>query len=353
MKAVLVYLGKELEKLDETVALAQILDYQIIEKFVQRKEYPRAKYLIGEGKLEELKNFIVQNKIELVIFENLLSSAQVLALEEYLKVPVIDRFDLILNVFEVRAKSKEAKLQIEIARLKRKLPYIKAFLGRKVKEDHPGFGGSGEFIIRNTITGLRRRIRKIEKELASFEVRVLEQVKQRMNIGKVISIAGYTNVGKTTLLNALTDSKMPVKDELFTTLATKISHLRRQEGEKIFVSDTIGFLNDLPHDLIYAFRATLSSIKNSDLILLVLDSSENLEMFRKKMSVCEQVLREVGASHIPIIYILNKIDKISGYELKLKSDNIAHPNKIGISALYNNGIEELKTKIFYTLKSIV
>jgi GTP-binding protein HflX len=351
MQAVLVYLGEETEKLDETVALARTLDYQITEKLVQKKEKKSSKYLIGSGKLEELKNFIANNEIELVIFENLLKSSQVLALEDYLKVPVIDRFDLILNVFEVRARNKEAKLQIELARLKRKLPYIKTFLGRKVKEEHPGFGGSGEFIVRNTITGIRRRIRKIENELINFESHVIEQTERRKELGKIISLAGYTNVGKTALLNALTNANMLVKDELFTTLSTKTSCLM-QGYEKIFVNDTIGFLNDLPHELIYAFRATLGSIKNSDLILLLLDASESLEEFIKKKEICEQILRGIGASRIPIIYVLNKIDKISQQELKVKSANIPATNKIEISAFCSKDIEDLKTKIFYTLKSI-
>lgn len=350
VRAVLVCLGKELEKLNETVALAQTLDYQTVEKFVQKKG-KHAKYLIGSGKLEELKNFVTQNEIELVIFEDLLSSTQILALEDFIKVPVIDRFDLILNVFETRARTKEAKLQIELARLRRKLPYIKTFLGRKVKEEHPGFGGSGEFIIRNTITGLRKRIRRIEKELASFEARVLEQTEKRKELGKIVSLAGYTNVGKTTLLNALAHTNMPVKDELFTTLSTKCSVLKCS-SQKIFINDTLGFLNDLPHELIYAFRATLSSIKNSDLILLVLDASESLEELVKKKETCEQILKGVSASYIPIVYVLNKTDRIPSYELKVRSDTIASTNKVEISALYNKGIEELKAKIFYTLKSI-
>jgi GTP-binding protein HflX len=344
LNTVLVFLGRSVDKLTETISLAKTLDYKVLGKFVQKKR-PRTKYLIGKGKLEELKEFTDKNEIELVIFENLLTSSQVLALEDFLKLPVIDRFDLILNVFEKRAGSKEAKLQIELARLKRKLPYIKALLGREVKKEHPGFGSSGELIIRNTLTGLRRRVRAIERHLEKFEARALASTKKRRELGKIISLAGYTNVGKTTLFNTLTSLSQPAKDEPFTTLSTKTSKLSKVLNEKVFINDTIGFISDLPHELIYAFRATLSTINNSDLILLLLDVSEPLAEFDKKKTVCEQTLLELGARNIPIIYVLNKVDKIGKYELEEKKKLFSNANVVKVSALYKSGISELQNLI--------
>lgn len=348
MKAVLVMLGNDEEKLEETVALAQAVNYDIVCRFIQKK-FPKPKYLIGSGKVEEIKRYIEKNETALVVFENLLTTAQVLALEEKLKIPVIDKFDLILNIFELHARSREAKLQIELARLKRKIPYIKSYLGKKVKQEHPGFGGSGEFIIRNTITGIKRRISKIETELERFECRVLIQTERRRELGKIVSLAGYTNVGKTTLLNALAHTSQDVKDEPFTTLRTKTASL----DERIFINDTIGYLRDLPHDLIYAFKATFSDIKNSNLILFVLDASEPLEEFIIKKEVGEKILNEIGAAHIPVLYVMNKADKADKNETEIKKRITASANSdcIEVSALYGTGIAELKHKIKRILNS--
>lgn len=335
MQAVLVSLGLDSEKLKETRVLIETLDYKVVETFIQKKR-ERPTFLIGRGKVEEIKEFVDENRVELVIFENFLTTAQILALENIFKIPVIDKFDLILNVFELRAETKEAKLQTELARLNRKMPYIKMVLGRKVKEEHPGFGGSGEFIIHSTITGIRRKIKKIERQLEKFEERIEKQRNRRKKIGKIVSLAGYTNAGKTTLLNALTGTEKDVKDEPFTTLSTKISKLEKN----IFINDTIGFLRDLPHELIYAFKATLSSIKYSDLILVVLDASESKEEFEKKLRLCEDTLNEIGAVTMPKLYILNKIDKVDNEKIDIFREII--PKAIFISALQKVGLDELK-----------
>lgn len=338
MQTVIVSLGYDKEKIKETKRLAETLNYNVVNTFIQKK-MERPKFLIGKGKVEEIKGFILENKVELVIFENFLTTAQILALENAFNVPVIDKFDLILNVFELRAKTKEAKLQTELTRLKRKMPYIRMVLGRKVREEHPGFGGSGEFIIHSTITGIRRKIKKIENHIEKFEKRIECQRKRRKKIGKIVSIAGYTNAGKTTLLNALCKTKKDVKDELFTTLSAKTGKLEK----RIFVNDTIGFLRDLPHELIFAFRATLGSIKESDLILLILDASDpNNEIFRK-LKLCEETLNEIDAVAIPKIYVLNKIDKIKKEKINQLKEILS--DAILISALHKIGLDELKQKI--------
>jgi|Deesub1362A_J573_1020465.scaffolds.fasta_scaffold00005_52 GTP-binding protein HflX len=340
MKAVIVMLkeGEFEERKAEIKRLANTGGYEVIKTFTQNAG-PRGKYLIGRGKVDEIKNFINENNIELVIFENYLTSRQVLSLEEEFGVPVMDKFDLILNIFEKHAASKEAKLQIELARLKRKLPYIKMSVGRRVREDHPGFGSSGEYIVHSTLRSLHRRIKKIEDELEKFDARLESQGKRRKKKGKTVSLVGYTNVGKTTLLNRLTGVDKKAEDELFTTLKSKTASL----NSKIFITDTIGFIRNIPHELIYAFRATLKEIKTADLILLVLDASDSESEFRRKLKVCEDTLIKIGADSIPVIHVLNKIDISDGEKEGLLNDYVK------ISAKYGVGLDRLKERIIEEL----
>ena len=338
MKTVLVMLGENVENLNETELLGKTMGYDVLHKFIQNKT-PRIKFLIGSGKVEEIKDFVKEKGVELGVFENLLTPSQTLALEDELKIPVMDRFDLILNVFEKRARSKEAKMQIELARLKRKKPYIKAVLGRRVKTEHPGYGGSGEFIIHSTMTEINNRIRKIETALKKFEKRVDEQREKRKEKGRIVSLSGYTNVGKTSLMNALTGTEKDAKDELFTTLRTKTASMEKG----IFLNDTIGFIRNLPYDLIYAFKVTLGDIKNSDLILLVLDASEDMETFLEKKRICEDMLKQIKANTVSTLHVLNKIDKTDADEISNKREFVENP--VEVSALYGIGINELKRKI--------
>jgi len=344
MKTVLVMLGDNAENLKETESLAETIGYDVLHRFIQNKT-PRIKFLIGSGKVEEIKDFVKEKEVELGVFENLLTASQILALEDELKIPVMDRFDLILNVFEKRARSSEAKMQIELARLKRKKPYIKAVLGRRVKTEHPGYGGSGEFIIHSTMTEINRRIRKIETALKKFEKRVEDQREKRKEKGRIVSLSGYTNVGKTSLLNALTGTEKDSKDEMFTTLRTKTASMEKG----IFLNDTIGFIRNLPYDLIYAFRVTLGDIKNSDLILLVLDASEDMGMFLEKKRICEDMLKQIKANTVSTLHVLNKIDKTDADEISNKRELVENP--VEVSALYGIGINELKRKIREVLNS--
>lgn len=337
MKGVIVMLREEefAERRAEIMLLSRTVGYEVAEVFVQAGK-PKAKFLIGTGKVEEIMSFIQEQSVELAIFENYLSSRQIMSLEDAFGVPVMDKFDLILNAFEKHARSREAKLQIELARLKRKLPYIKMTLGRRVREDHPGFGSSGEYIIRSTIAGLHKRIKKIEDELRKFDWRIAAQSRRRKETGRIVSLVGYTNVGKTTILNALTKAEKEARDELFTTLGPKAASLWLGET-KVFLNDTLGFIRNLPHELIYAFRAALREVVNSDLILLVLDVSEPLEEFMRKREICEKILVRIGANSVPTIYILNKADLLESVE-----DEKRIKGSVVISAKYNRGLEELK-----------
>jgi GTP-binding protein HflX len=341
MKVAIVMLGEEdsEERLSEIRSLATTGGYTLCKTFTQKGRASR-KTLVREGKVSEIRDYVMEKKPGAIIFENLLSSGQILNLEDQLQIPVIDRFDLILNVFEVHAKSREALLQIELARLKRKMPYLKMYLSRKVKAEHPGFGGSGEFIIHSTLTTIHRRIKSIEKTLEKFEKRSDLQRSRRKKIGKTISLAGYTNVGKTSLLHALTGVKKPTKDELFTTLRTKTASFTFNRN-KYIVNDTIGFIRNIPYQLIHAFNATLKDIASSDLILIVHDSSLDKEAFLRRKHVSEDVLMSIGANETLWLDVENKIDI---GEMKLR-------DSVGVSAVTGEGIEFLKHEIERTLSN--
>ncbi len=336
MKSVIVMLKeKEFEERKAEIAmLAGTGGYDVARSFFQDKQ-PRARFLVGKGKVREIRDFVKEDGTGLVIFENYLNSRQIMSLEREFRVPVIDKYDLILNVFEMHARSKEAMLQIELARLRRNIPYVKISTGLRMRADHPGYGAGGEYIVNSTITNIHKRIKKIESELKKYSARTLQQAKRRRERGKIVSIVGYTNVGKTTLLNRLTGVKKEERDELFTTLRSKTASLDRG----IFLMDTIGFIRNLPHDLIYAFQATLEEIKNSDLILIVLDASDDEKEFLRKREICEKTLTKINADPVPTLYVLNKIDL----------GNSIGGDYIPVSAKYGTGIEELKTKIVANL----
>jgi GTP-binding protein HflX len=329
MRALLVSLG-EIE-LEDVRTLSASLGYEVVGEITQDGN-PKPKYLIGSGKAKEVASLADEQDVDIVVFNNNLSPSQVGSLEALIGCDVIDRFDLILNVFDQHTSSLEAKLQVELVRLKRNLPFIKRALGRRVKAEHPGYGGSGEFIINSTMAGIRKRIKNIEKKLEEMDRRVgRRDLKRRERFGlRTVSLAGYTNSGKSTLFNRLTRGSQAASDAPFTTLQSKMGSTFL-DGEKVLVVDTIGFIEDLPHSLISAFRATLSSIRNSDLILLVCDISD--QKATEKMRVCRTVLEEIGAGDLPRINVLNKADKLDGYNAM---------EGIMISAEYGYGIDALR-----------
>jgi len=336
MRILLVALGEG--DLADVRSFASSLDYEVAGEVLQ-KGVPKPRYLIGSGKADEVASLVDARDVDMVVFNNRLSPSQVIALEELIGRDVIDRFDLILNVFDQHTFSKEAKLQVELVRLKRNLPFVRKALGRRVKAEHPGYGGAGEFIVNSSIESIRKRIKTVEKRLGEMDARIERRDQERCSRSglKMVSLAGYTNSGKSTLFNRLTRGSQQTDDAPFTTLQSKIG-AAYLGGGRVLISDTIGFIEDLPHQLISAFRATLSCIRNSDLILLLCDIGETDAP--AKAEICRSTLFGIGAEEVPLINVLNKSDKLDGWGAEGWEDPY-----VLVSAKCGDGIEKLKELI--------
>ncbi len=299
--------------LEEFKALAQTAGYEVIGVF-NIVSPPSAKYGIRKGKVEEIKTWIEIEEPDIVFFSPELKSSQIFRLMEAWEVEVRDRTQLILEIFDRHAQTPQAKLQIEQARLKYELPFERHQIRLRLQKEHTGDRpttdqvGVGEDLVTLRITQLRRRIARISSKLEKISEAHQLMRKKRVSEGFLeVALAGYTNAGKSTLHDALTGSEVEIADELFTTLGTKSSSLDIP-GRKIVLTDSVGFISNLPPSLLQAFNTTLMQITESDVIVLVIDGSDTLDEITRKVDVCRETFTQVGATGIPIIYALNKID---------------------------------------------
>jgi len=347
MKAVIVARkdpGKDIsEDLNEMVALAESAGYQIESVLVQQRGLDRA-YQIGRGKVRELREVVKERGVEKVIFLNKLTASQIYNLTTELNVEVIDKFNLILEIFARNARTRRAQLQVELARLIYELPRARRMVSLMKRGERPGFKSLGRYYDLYE-RDIRRRIQEIKRELTSGE-RVLENIrKRRKEEGYLVTLAGYTNAGKSTLMRALTSKSVISDDRLFTTLSPSTSELRIN-GRRVFVTDTVGFIKDLPPWMVAAFRSTMEEIFSSDLILLVVDISEGVESIKRKLRTSHEILHENGFSG-GLITVLNKIDRVTEKELIEKVrrlENLLH-NTVFVSAATGEGLPELIKKI--------
>jgi len=334
--------------------LAETAEYTIVDKIEQvRKADPR--YQIGAGKVREIAQLIKGNEAEKLIFDNPLKPVQAYNLAKATGVEAIDRFQLILEIFARRATTKESKLQIRLARLRYELTHAKEKVRLARKEEQPGFMGLGTYEVDVYYETVKRQIQSIRRKLKKIRKKRLLHRKRRIELGfQSISLAGYTNAGKSSLFNALTEEEVPVDDALFTTLSTT-TRLLEFSRKKFLLTDTVGFIDRLPLTLIEAFRSTLEETIYSDLILLVIDISEPMNLIEKKLSCCLETIGQIGATGIPTITVLNKIDLLSETELnqRLKSLKERAPNLLPISAIYKTNFDPLKQEILRTLKNYV
>jgi len=340
--------------LDELKSLAESAGYIVVGR-VEQVRAPDPKYQVGYGKVREIAELVRATGAQKIIFDNMLRPVQAYNIAKETGVEAIDRFQLILEIFARRASTTEAKLQIQLARLKYELARAKEKVRLAKMGEQPGFMGLGAYEVDVYYETIKRQIQTITEKLKKIRKKRLLHRERRAELGfPSISLAGYTNAGKSSLFKALTEEEVPIDDALFTTLTTT-TRLVKFSKRRFLLTDTVGFIDRLPITLIEAFRSTLEETIYSDLILLVVDVSEPLTTVRKKLSVCLETIDRIGASGIPIITALNKIDLISHEELQEKMNTLENeaPRPVPISALHGINLNKLKEEITKTLHNCV
>ena len=329
--------------LDELEELAKSAGATVVSRVIQKKGSFDPATVLGSGRLLEVAEFVKANDISAVIFDNELSPAQQKNVEREMDTKVIDRTTLILDIFAQRARSSEGRLQVELAQLRYRLPRLMG-LGTSLSRLGGGIGtrGPGETKLESDRRHIRRRIHNLEEQLEELEQR-RDLLHQRRKKDGVISVAivGYTNVGKSTLLNTLTDAGVLAKDMLFATLDPTSRALTLPDGRKVMLVDTVGLVSRLPHHLVEAFKSTLEEAVNADLILNVCDVSS--PEFDNQLAVTKQVLKDLGAENVPVLTVLNKCDLAEIPPMTLDKQTAAISAKDGI------GLETLLQKIALNL----
>ena len=302
--------------ISEIVQLADSLGYGIVKTFIQRRKIPDVNSYIGPGKVEEIKEFIdnIEKDISLIIVDGKLKPSQWFILEKRLNVDVYDRIRLILAIFEKRADRKEARLQVKLAQLEYERPFVRELIHRARAGEHPGFMAGGEYQVDDYYEMIKKQMKKIKMNLK--KIRDEREVRrQHRHIGGfyLVSLAGYTNAGKSSLLNLLSGEQVKVEGKLFSTLSTTTRKINNKNFP-ILLTDTVGFIQNLPVWVIDAFHSTLEEIEVADVVLLVVDTSEKEEIIGKKLKVSLDELVELGVTS-PIIIVFNKADLLSKEEI--------------------------------------
>jgi GTP-binding protein HflX len=302
------------ESLEELKELARSADVVVLDSVVQRRQKLDPRSLIGRGKLEELIIRSLQLGVDAIIFDQNLSSAQVRAINEATDLKIIDRTQLILDIFAQRAQSREGKIQVELAQLKYMLPRLSGS-GTEMSRLMGGIGGRGpgETKLEVDRRRVRDRIHHLEKQTEQIRTsRKVQRMKRTRRDVPIISIVGYTNAGKSTLLNALTQSDVTAENLLFATLDPTSRRLRLPREQEVIINDTVGFIKDLPPDLIAAFRATLEEMESSDLLIHLVDAGN--AQFENHIASVEKILEELKLSEIPKLLVFNKSDLLNEEE---------------------------------------
>ncbi|MBC8045927.1 MAG: GTPase HflX [Fimbriimonadaceae bacterium] len=346
------------EYLEELDFLAQTAGAEVVEKFYQKMQTPDTRTYIGKGKLEEIKNFVEAKEIDLVIFDDEISPSQLRNIETELKVKILDRSMLILDIFSTRAQTVQAKTQVDLAQTQYMLPRLKG-LWTHLDRIKGGIGmrGTGEKEIETDRRVAQQKISLLKEKLKKIS---LQNETQRKNRGELIRVAlvGYTNVGKSTLMNILSKSDVFAENKLFATLDTTVRKVVF-ERTPFLLSDTVGFIRKLPHHLIESFKSTLDEVREADVLMHVVDISH--AAFEDHIKTVQETLKDIGAEEKPVIMIFNKMDLYEQkYFDKYLSDEVkkdilnelkntwmakTNSNAIFISAKERKNLEELREKI--------
>ena len=327
------------ETLEELEALLETAGGFCTGKVLQNRATPDPHCFIGEGKALEVKMLAEATSATMVVFDNELSPGNIRALEDIIGVTVLDRSALILDIFAQRAKTKEGRLQVELAQYKYLLPRL-AGMGKSLSRQGGGIGtrGPGETKLESDRRHIRERIARLEQELEQVRhVRSVQRERRMKNSVPVVAIVGYTNAGKSTLLNQLTDAGIPANNRLFDTLDTTSRQLTVSENLDVILSDTVGFIAKLPHHLVNAFHATLEELEYADLLLHVIDSSD--ENREEHIAVVDRLIAELANPETPVLRCYNKADLVSREDIPVGQDVVA------ISAARGMGMEQLLAAI--------
>ena len=330
------------ESLAELAALVETAGAESVGMILQSREKPDPHSFIGEGKVEEVKRMVDNSEATMVIFDNDLSPSQIRVLTELCGVQVLDRSGLILDIFAQRARTKEGCLQVELAQYQYLLPRLIGMWSHLERQG--GTGGSpigtkgpGETQLETDRRHIRRKIDKLKEELEEVRrVRATQRQRRQKNEIPVVAIVGYTNAGKSTLLNAITGAGIPANDRLFDTLDTTTRLLTVSDTLDVVISDTVGFIRKLPHQLVEAFKATLEELEYADLLLHVIDVS-NPE-WEEQARIVDDLIRELGADDIPCIRVYNKCDVAFGFQRK-------EEDAVTLSARTGEGVTDLLAAI--------
>ena len=332
------------DHMQELELLSKTAGYDIVKVLSQKVSKINSSLYLGSGKVDEILNLAKYHNVKYLIFDNELTPAQSKNInKKYKKITVIDRADLILQIFMKHAKTRESKVQVELAQLQYLLPRLTR-AWTHLERQMGGIGsraGAGETQIEVDRRLLRDRISKLRNELTKIEKNRITRTKKRVNSYKV-ALVGYTNAGKSTLMKSISGADVLIKDQLFATLDTTVRSVNLDKYNTILLSDTVGFVRKLPHHLVASFKSTLNEVVDADLILIVLDSSSGQVIEHYK--VIKEVLNNINANTNDYIVVLNKIDQIDNHK-KIQNLNFVFPNAIFISALNSLRIEELKLKI--------
>jgi GTP-binding protein HflX len=337
---------------NEFEKLAATLGFSILKTFVQKRSHPDPRTYFGRGKLKSVADYLDENETDLVLIDDYLKPLQHYNLEKELKIECIDRVGLILKIFELRASTQEAKLQLESARLTYEIPLLREWIHRSKSTEHPGFMAGGEYRIDIYYDKIRRRLLKISKTIE--QIRTDKGVKRnfRSKMGyRTAVLFGYTNAGKSTLFNYLTKSQAFVDEKLFSTLSATSRKIATRFKRTIILTDTIGLVEDMPHWLIEAFKPTFEEIQSADCIIWVIDGTDDIDDLRRKYHVCRDSIDFNGNKKV--IPVITKIDLLDEGDIESRLEivfELMNMNSCEVSGKEGTGVDDLIFKLKDKLK---